>query len=241
MRIAQRIAEKNKNANANRPITMAFLGDSVTHGYFELYQSGPKDIGSECRPSRAYHHILKKMIEDVFPECPINVIDAGVGGDNARGGLARLERDVISFKPDLAVVCFGLNDSCSGMEKLPDYIAAMRSIFKELKRNDIEAICMSPNMIGTRLLEEDTNPFIRGILASIIKYQIDGTMDMYMSALSEMCEEEGVPFCDCYAQWKKLYSYGADVTRLLANHVNHPSETMHELFARALFNKIFEL
>ena len=241
MRIAQRIARKSKDPRGSRPVTMVFLGDSVTHGCFEIYPSGPSGIDTEYRPSRAYHHLLKRMIEGVFPSCPINVIDAGVGGDNAKGGLMRLERDVISFCPDLAVVCFGLNDVCGGKEKLAEYIDAMRQIFLLLRKADIETICLTPNMIGTRLLEEDTNPIIREVILSIIRYQNDGTMDMYMRALSELCKEEGVPLCDCYGRWKKLYSLGADVTRLLANHVNHPNEEMHGLFAQALFDMIFDL
>lgn len=241
MRIAQRIAEKSVKQFENRSVTMVFLGDSVTHGCFELYQNGPESIETEYRTAKAYHHLLKQMIEIVFPACPVNIIDSGVGGDNAGGGLKRLERDVISFRPDLAVICFGLNDVCGGPEKLEEYIGNMRSIFMRLKEEDIELICMSPNMIGTRLLEEDSNPFIRGILESIIKYQNNGTMDMYMTALAELCRQENVPFCDCYSLWKKLYSCGADVTRLLANHVNHPNEQMHWLFAGELFKTIFDM
>jgi lysophospholipase L1-like esterase len=241
MRIAERIADKSVRQLENRSVTMVFLGDSVTHGCFELSQNGPQSIETEYRTARAYHHLLKQMIENVFPACPVNIIDSGVGGDNAGGGLKRLERDVISFRPDLAVICFGLNDVCGGPEKLGEYIGNMRSIFRRLNEEDIEIICMSPNMIGTRLLEEETSPFIRGILESIIKFQNNGTMDMYMAALADLCREENVPFCDCYSQWKKLYSYGADVTMLLANHVNHPNEQMHWLFAGSLFRTIFDM
>ena len=66
-------------------------------------------------------------------------------------------------------------------------------------------------------------------------------MDLYMDALKALCLEENVPLCDCYAQWKKLSALGADTTRLLANHVNHPNKNMHALFARALFDMIFGL
>ena len=241
MRIAQRIADRNRDPRGSRPVTMAFLGDSVTHGCFEIYQSGPREIEAEYRPSRAYHQLLKEMIESVFPACPVSVINAGVGGDSAKGGLKRLERDVISFQPDLAVVCFGLNDACGGKEKIGEYTQAMKGIFDLLRRADIEAVCLTPNMMGTRLLEEDTNPLIREVISSIIRRQNDGTMEMYMDALRGLCRKENVPLCDCYARWKKLSALGADVTRLLANHVNHPNEAMHGLFARALFDMIFGL
>ncbi len=240
MRIAQRIADKCRDPRGHRPVTLAFLGDSVTHGCFEIYRSGENAIDTEYRPSLAYHHQLKQMIEEVFPACPINVIDAGVSGDNAPGGLKRLERDVLSFQPDLAVVCYGLNDACGGPEKLGTYLDAMRSIFTSLQNADIETICLTPNMIASRLLSED-DPFLQSVIAHIVARQNDGTMDLYMDALKALCLEENVPLCDCYAQWKKLSALGADTTRLLANHVNHPNKNMHALFARALFDMIFGL
>lgn len=240
MRIAQRIADKCRDPRGHRPVTLAFLGDSVTHGCFEIYRSGENAIDTEYRPSLAYHHQLKQMIEEVFPACPINVIAAGVSGDNAPGGLKRLERDVLSFQPDLTVVCFGLNDASGGPEKLGTYLDAMRSIFVSLQSADIETICLTPNMIASRLLAED-DPFLQSVIAPIVARQNDGTMDLYMDALKVLCQKENVPLCDCYAQWKKLSTLGADTTRLLANHVNHPNKNMHALFARALFDMIFGL
>ncbi len=240
MKIAQRIADKCRDPWGHRPVTLAFLGDSVTHGCFEIYRSGENAIDTEYRPSRAYHHQLKQMIEDVFPACPINIIDAGISGDSAPGGLKRLQRDVISFQPDLAVVCFGLNDACGGKEKLGTYLDAMRAIFVSLRDADVETICLSPNMMGTRLLAEE-DPFLRSVISPIVARQNDGTMDLYMDALKKLCETENVPLCDCYTQWKKLSALGADTTRLLSNHVNHPNESMHGLFARALFDMIFDL
>lgn len=44
----------------------------------------------------------------------------------------------------------------------------------------------------------------------------------------------GVPVCDVYARWKSLYSYGADITELLANYINHPIREMNRLSAYLL-------
>jgi len=54
-----------------------------------------------------------------------------------------------------------------------------------------------------------------------------------------LAEEMGVTVCDCYSLWKEL-SKTKDITMLLSNRINHPTEAMHELFADALFNTIFE-
>jgi acyl-CoA thioesterase I len=39
------------------------------------------------------------------------VCNAGVNGDTAKGGLARLQRDVLQFHPSVVVILFGTNDS----------------------------------------------------------------------------------------------------------------------------------
>lgn len=238
MKITARITENVQNFGQKRPVVIGFLGDSVTQGCFELYRKDEESLETEFRSHEAYHSKLKRMLEEVFPSVPVNIINAGISGDNARNGRKRLSRDILPFHPDLAVVCFGLNDVTFGMDELPLYAEALEGIFKDLAAAGIETIFMTPNMIGTRVVAEEKDPVIRAALENIIRFQTDGTMDAYMAKAKEVCLKNHVPVCDCYAKWKKLMENGADVTRLLANRVNHPSENMHWLFAYSLFEMI---
>ena len=65
-------------------------------------------------------------------------------------------------------------------------------------------------------------------------------MDVYMEKAREVCARNEIPVCDCYAKWKQLEAWGADVTRLLANGINHPTENLHWLFAVSLLEMILE-
>lgn len=235
MRIAERIKENISRPGQCRPVTIGFLGDSVTQGCFELYSTGEDSLETEFRSFQAYHSKLKRMLEEVFPSVPVNIINGGVSGDNAPGGRRRLQRDILSFQPDLVVVCFGLNDVCRGMEGISDYVEALEGIFQELQAAGAEVIFMTPNMMGTRAVAEEKDPFIHSVLENITKLQVEGIMDAYMEKALEVCAANQVPVCDCYRKWKKLEESGADVTRLLANRVNHPQEKMHWLFAASLF------
>ena len=85
---------------------IAFLGDSVTHGCFETAPGGGATYDFEA----VYHNRLRLMLSEKEPTRPVSVVNAGVNGDSAAGGLARLDRDVLRFRPDLCVVNFGLND-----------------------------------------------------------------------------------------------------------------------------------
>ena len=241
MKITDKIKEKSKYIRGESPVVIGFLGDSVTHGCFEIYRSGAEAIETEYRSYDAYHNKLKGMLETVNPSVTINVLNAGISGDRALGGLERIERDIIAYKPDLCVVCYGLNDVNAGIDKIDEYASALDGIFKKLKTADIETIFMTPNMMATYVSSDVYDEKIILTIKNISEHQINGDMEAYMERAKEVCELNGVVVCDCYKKWKKLYENGTDVTRLLANRVNHPTEKMHNLFAYSLFEMIMDL
>lgn len=238
MKITEKIRIKSSAPACEAPIKIAFLGDSVTHGCFEIINKGEKGYDCIYDQSAVYHSRLKQRLETVYPNCPVTVINAGISGDNAIGGAARVERDVIDSKPDLCVVCFGLNDVLSPEGKKP-YLDGLKAIFEKLKAADIDTIFMTPNMVCTyKMPSLIGDAFLNRMGNDCTRVQTDGTMDDFMSSAKELCKSQDVPVCDCYGAWKRLYANGADVTALLSNSLNHPIREMHTLFADMLFNKI---
>ncbi|HBP38631.1 MAG TPA: GDSL family lipase [Clostridiales bacterium] len=237
MNILKRLSEKNADTAYGRAITLAFLGDSVTQGCFELFKGYQTDFDGTVDYEAVYHAQLKKMLGLVFPGAPVNIINAGIGGNSARQGYERLERDVLSYSPDLAVVCFGLNDVCGGADQIDQYVHSLSEIFKKLKAHAIETVFMTPNMLNTypSSLVIDC---VADFAVHTAELQNNGVMDAYMDAARKLCADQGIPVCDCYAKWRKLYQAGVDTTKLLANHINHPTREMHLLFAAALFDLI---
>ena len=68
-----------------------FLGDSITHGghyvsFLQLFQ--------------ALRH----------PDRPVEIINAGISGQSAPGGIRRLDHDVFPQNPDRVFIMFGMND-----------------------------------------------------------------------------------------------------------------------------------
>jgi lysophospholipase L1-like esterase len=106
--------------------TVAFLGDSLTHSCFESREGMP----GICDTEHGYPALFKKKCAMIRPFNPINIINAGVGGQTAVQGLARIDRDVISKNPDLVVVCFCLNDALYEEEI---YYESLDAIFKRLR------------------------------------------------------------------------------------------------------------
>lgn len=69
----------------------------------------------------AYSTHVREILNILYPSVQINIINSGISGDNAINGLTRIDRDVLSYHPDLVVVGFALNDSCVGESGLENY------------------------------------------------------------------------------------------------------------------------
>ncbi len=239
MVFSEKVIARNKNKTGAAPATIAFLGDSVTQGCFEVYQIGENAVETDYRYQDGYVEQFRSMVMTHFPMAMVNVINAGISGDSAPGGAARLARDVLPFSPDLVVVCFGLNDCGHGMAGIAAYTNALRSIFKTLNEKGVQALLLTPNMCCTYPSYELENDFLRGISAGIASLQNEGVLDAYIDAARGVAKEMTVPICDVYAKWKKLSESGCDITRMLANRINHPTPEMNALFARSLFDLLF--
>lgn len=225
----KKIIEKLRSGKA---VKFAFLGDSVTAGYFE--SSTAMHDGRDLEA--VYHKKLKELMEILYPGADIDIINAGIGGDIAAEGLCRMDSDVIAHKPELCVVCYGLND-VNRCAEAKEYTEALSAIFAKLREADIPAIFMTPNMLNTYVSESASEAF-KEYAAITAEYQTKGKMDSFMEAARKCAWDNGVPVCDCYAKWKELYNSGTDVTNLLANKINHPNRDMHLLFARELVHLI---
>lgn len=239
MKILELMKKKQENNMENPGVTIAFLGDSVTQGCFELYQKNDAQVETIFDKTSAYHNYIAKIFSVLFPSVPVNIINAGISGDSAPHALTRIDRDVLKYSPDLTVVCFGLNDSGAGMDGLSRYTLALDGIFKKLKESGSEIIFMTPNMMNTSISPHLGKDFLE-IAKGSMKTQCDGIMDAYMDAARAVCKENGIVICDCYQKWKLMSESGIETTELLANKINHPSRQMNWLFAAMLTDTILE-
>ena len=237
MKVLDKIIEKQRDLNAAAPVTIAFFGDSVTQGCFELYKTGERSFQTEFRVEDGYHTKLREILQLLYPSVPVNMIYAGISGGNTRVGLERVERDVCAFNPDLTIVCFGLNDCCAGMKGLDIYKESLKGIFQKLKKCGTEIIFMTPNLLADTVSDEVTDSYTREVYANMIPHS--ETLGTYLENAKDICREENIRICDCYQIWNTLKKNEVNTTRLLSNRINHPVEKMHWLFAFKLAEIIF--
>ena len=237
MMLLEKIRIKAQNPAAQPPLKLAFLGDSVTHGCFEIIDKGEGRIDCVYDQQAAYPNRLKRKLETLFPNCPVAVINAGISGGTALHGAERLQRDVLAATPDLTVVCFGLNDVMQPVG-LDGYIDGLRAIFTGLRQAECAAVFMTPNSMCTYACPQLDGSWQRETALACADAQNSGKLDTFIAAAIRLCGELGVPVRDCYRDWRRLRELNADTTYLLSNYINHPTREMHERFAARLLETI---
>ena len=238
MKIVEKIKSKQANLSANPALTIALLGDSVTQGCFECYLKPNGDLETVFDADSSYGSRLKSMLNLLYPTVQFNLINAGISGESARGGLKRLDRDVLSYHPDLVVVGFALNDSTEGEAGLDRYKADLSEILRRVKESGAECIALTPNAMNTEISDKIRDKDYLKLAERFRKIQTNGVLDMYVQAEKEIAEACGASICDVYAKWKAMMGAGVDVTELLANKLNHPLRQMHYMTAMMLLDCI---
>ena len=237
MNFAETIIKKRFDTMAARQICIAFLGDSVTNGCFELY---PVDdhLATVYDEASAYHSVLKKLFAVVYPDVPFVMINAGISGDTIEGGLSRLDRDVLSYHPDIVVVSFGLNHYMDDEKGLASFENSLREIIERTKKSGADVIVMTPNMIADRVAGTVREPMMLSVAERICTPENSDNVGRHIESMRRIAKEMSVPLCDCYAVWEKMKASGADLPDLLSNKINHPRRELHGIFAYELFKTI---
>lgn len=242
MKILEKLSARNQDAPHAPVVTIACLGDSVTHGCFEMTTLPDGRWETTFRPHEGYAARLQKKLNALYPAAAPCVMDAGISGDSARGGLARLERDVLSLNPDLVIVNFGLNDSGNDDVEsgLKAYAANMAAIFDKVLASGAECMLLTPNRMCAYVSAGIQREELRAIAEKCTHTQNDGILTRYVEAAKAEAQARHMPVADAYAKWQAMDRCGVDTTAMLANDINHPIPEMHELFVETILDKLFE-
>ncbi len=231
MEIIKKIANKNSDIYGAPPVTIAFLGDSVTQGCFEVFYKLDESIETIFESDKAFSTGVKKILNYLYPSAQINIINSGLSGGTAENGNERFERDIARFNPDLVVVGFALNDCCRGGEEyIKVYENSLREIFRKTKALGAECIMLTPNMMNDRVSPHIHDERIKELAKSFINTALDDFVD----TAKKVANEEGAVICDIYSKWKTLQASGVDITEILSNKLNHPTREMNKMTAYSL-------
>jgi lysophospholipase L1-like esterase len=85
-----------------------------------------------------------------YPDVKISFRNAGWSGDTAPGGMERLQRDVLSLKPTVVTICFGMNDggyASFDQDRYDRYIKSMTGLVQTLKEHGMRVVLLTPGVV----------------------------------------------------------------------------------------------
>lgn len=148
--------------------TVVFLGDSIT-------------------AARQYGKIIETFALLRFPERKVRFINAGKGGETAKGSLERLEKDVFGQGATLVTVAYGVNDIGWGFKAddahKQEYLEAIGEIVERCKKHGVR-----PFICAAAITAEDPDKAEQGFLQkmcdeglALAKSKGAGTIDVQRS------------------------------------------------------------
>jgi len=242
MQFLRKLAARNQNAAEVAPVLIACLGDSVTHGCFDLLVEPDGSFTPHFMANEGYAAKLVNRLNALYPAGNVSLLNAGISGDGSKGGLSRVERDVLTRKPDLVIVNFALNDSMNPDpdKNVPVYAQNMKEIFEKVLASGAEALLLTPNFMCRYVPYLVQGESLRGVAEKAAKVQNEGILTRYVEAARAVAQEVNIPVADAYRRWEQMAVMGVDTTALLSNGINHPTTDMHDIFVEEIMRKVFE-
>lgn len=203
---------------------LLFIGDSIT----DCERSKPIGEGLFGALGKGYVSFVDALLQSVYPELGIRVVNKGNSGNTVRDLKGRWQEDVLEQKPDWLSVMIGINDVWRQYDT--PFITDWHVYLEEYEQT-LEALVL------------ETKPQVKGIilmtpyyLESNVNDQMRQKMDQYGAVVRRIAEETGCFFVDTQAAFDKvlaeLYSASLAWDRV------HPTAAGHMVLARTFLRAI---
>ncbi len=202
------VNELKKQWPENRTVNIVCHGHSVPAGYFAT---------PYVDTFNSYPHLLHRKLKERFPFAVINVIVTAIGGENSISGAKRFKSDVLSLKPDLVLIDYGLND-----RNLPEkYIRkAWVQMLSGAKDKDVYVLLLTPSWdINTIEINKEPAKLLRKT-AEVIR--------------EVACQNE-VGLVEVFSAFEREFLSGRTLESMLS-WVNHPSSIGHSIIVNEILS-----
>jgi lysophospholipase L1-like esterase len=132
---------------ARQPLRIVAIGSSSTQGY------------GASAASFSYPAQLAHMLRARFPMSQVTVLNMGIGGEKIDQMVARFDRDVFPWDPDLVIWQTGTNDPMKNMPAA-EFAALLTTGLQALKSNGIDVILMMPQYSPSFLAAKNYNQYL---------------------------------------------------------------------------------
>ena len=181
------------------PVRIVCFGDSITGVY---YHSGGR---------RAYCDMLGLALQQTYPHATLELINAGISGDDTVAALARLEHDVLARKPHLVTIMFGMNDCIRFSQEV--FRENLALLVNRCRESGAAVVLCTPNSN----LADSGRP-----------------VGPYAETVRATAKALSVPLADCHQAFEAVCAQDALAWSCLMSDANHPSMNGHKLMAETI-------
>jgi lysophospholipase L1-like esterase len=207
-----------------RPITIVFMGDSITEGQFVHHSRRWTE-----RVARKFRTHLPSRID---PD-QLHFFNRGISGETTRQGLERFPRDVQVLHPHVMTLQFGLNDcNCWDTDRgLPRVSEAA------YRANLLEMIARARAFNAKHIILSTNHPTLRTRQLTCGQ-TLEERRIIYNQIVREVADEAHVTLCDIEQAFSKIKDKALESMLLPEPDVLHLSELGHAIYAGAIFEPI---
>jgi len=184
---------------AGEAVTIAALGDSLTSGWMV---------------ARGYVEFLRDMLMVRYPKADVTLINSGIPGDTAPGGLYRLQQDALSYRPDCVLVQFALNDAFCGCS-LGEFRRSIEAIIERIRQESSAEV-----LLLTSTLPAEASDF--------------DVVAPFYAELKQIAKDCACALAPVDEHWRAAIAGGIPHDSLVLYDRVHPSEAGYRLMAEAI-------
>ena len=191
--------------------TVLFIGDSIS----DYERARPVGEGLFNAWGHSYVACAGALLNCMYPELGLRVINMGIGGNQVRDLAARWQSDVMDLHPDWVSVLIGINDVWRQFDS--PYMPETHVSLEEYEKTYEELI-------------QKTLPKVKGMILMTPYYMEPNTadpmrarMDEYGAVVKKLAEKYNLTFVDLQAGWDRLFQH-MHSTNIAWDRV-HPNQT----------------
>ena len=144
--------------------TVAMLGDSITAQHL-------------------HSNYVEAYALTRYPGWQLRFRNAGVGGDTVPKGLARLDYDVLAWKPTIVTIELGMNDSGPGLNSVGPYLDQMKTLIGRIRAAGAQPVFIT------------ASPVNDGTSSANLTGR-DATLDKMATEIVKLAQAEKLPVTD---------------------------------------------
>lgn len=153
LQLSKPLAKFSARLTRSEAIKILALGSSSTAGT------------GASRAEFSYPNRLEHELHTLLPKVPLKVLNRGVGGEDARQMLPRLDRDLAAEKPDLVLWQVGTN-ALLGEQGIDAQAPLIRDGLRKIRAAGADVVLIDPQYAPYVLRDPDAQPMVE-LLATI--------------------------------------------------------------------------